>query len=198
MFPLSYCQVHTLFLHNLDCLVQDLNYGPWPVTLIFGFVNFTEYKKVHTYLSPKMSSTYTTVNCVIYGFMNSVNRKGYHVCYDQISVPNWYLNFTDNHMTVFLYQFVMACFNTSCMALIVANSNCNTSLCLWSRVLLVQLINSGAAQEIPYSLWNMRICCHVHSNLPPVPVHSLLSSILQMHQTIILLSVPSLSSGFFP
>jgi hypothetical protein len=26
------CQVHSLSFHLFNCLVQDLNYGPWPVT----------------------------------------------------------------------------------------------------------------------------------------------------------------------
>jgi len=55
-------------------------------------------------------------------------------------------------MTVFLYQFVITCFSTRCIALIVANTNYSTTLRLWSRVLLVKLVNSGATQEIPYSL----------------------------------------------
>jgi len=63
-------------------------------------------------------------------------------------------------MTIFLYQFVMTCFSTRCIALIVASTNCSTTLRLWSRVLLVKLINSGATQEIPYFLWNMKICYH--------------------------------------
>jgi len=33
--------------------------------------------------------------------MSFASRKRYHVCYNQRSVPNQYLNFTYNHMTIF-------------------------------------------------------------------------------------------------
>jgi hypothetical protein len=33
LFPRSYWQVHSLSSHLLDCLVRDLNYEPWPVTV---------------------------------------------------------------------------------------------------------------------------------------------------------------------
>jgi len=129
----------------------------------------------YIFIVNKEVMTHTNANCVLYDFMNFTNGKRYHICYNQRSVPNWYLNFVHNHMTIFLYQFVITCFSTRYIALIFANTSCSTTLYLWSRVLLVKLINSGATQEIPHSLWNMKIFYRVHNNLPLVPVHSHLS-----------------------
>jgi hypothetical protein len=35
LYPCSYRQLHSLSSHFPDCLVRDLNYGPWPVTPYF-------------------------------------------------------------------------------------------------------------------------------------------------------------------
>ena len=98
-------------------------------------------------------------------------------------------------MTILLYQFVITCFITRCISLIVANTNCSTTLYLWSRVLLVKLINSGATQEIPHCVKHedftmFTIICHWSLSTVICPIF------MKMHQNIILLSVPSPSSGF--
>jgi hypothetical protein len=56
LLPRSYKQVHSIFSHILDCLVRDLNYGPWLVTLSWTDKLTSLKIEVGEEMSPKTSN----------------------------------------------------------------------------------------------------------------------------------------------